>query len=297
MKSTTIALLGCFCGMASFCLALRLDPWSTSHAAARNRSGSVLQILLGDGRRLFANHFFLKADAYFHRGIYPGIFDTAARLEETHMVTEGSHDADEHDHDHEHPHEHASEPGPQDWIARINNRLAPMAHVHLEGTEAREMLPWLKLAAELNPEQTLVYTTTAFWLRTNLGRVDEAEDFLRQGLEHNPNHPQLLFELGQLYEQNRRDDARARRIWELALEHGRRRLQTTTDPMERRDGEYLLEQILGRLARVEERHGNLAGALRYLEGLRRFTPRPEIIDQQIGELRARLPQTNAVPRQ
>lgn len=279
--------------MASFCLAMRLDPWSTSHAAARDRSGSILQILLGDGRRLFANHFFLKADAYFHRGIYPGIFDTAARLEETHMVMEGSHDADDHEHDH---HEDVSEEGPRDWIARINKRLSPTEHVHLEGADAREMLPWLRLSAELDPQQTLVYTTTAYWLRSNLGRIDEAEAFLREGLRHNPNNPEILFELGQLYEQNRKDDAHAQRLWELALEQGRRRLQTTTDPMERREGEYLLEQVLGRLARVEERRGSLASALRYLEALRLLTPRPEVIDQQIQELRARLPGTNTVPQ-
>ena len=40
-------------------------------------SRSALAVLLGDGRRLFANHFLAKADAYFHRGRYPSIFEVA----------------------------------------------------------------------------------------------------------------------------------------------------------------------------------------------------------------------------
>ncbi|MGA1238246.1 MAG: hypothetical protein ACO34E_15445, partial [Limisphaerales bacterium] len=50
-----------------------------------DREAGFLSMLLGDGRRLFANHFFAKADAYFHRGRYPTIFDQRQE-EELHMV-------------------------------------------------------------------------------------------------------------------------------------------------------------------------------------------------------------------
>ena len=32
---------------------------------------------MGDSRQLFANHFFTKADVYFHSGYYPSVFDQA----------------------------------------------------------------------------------------------------------------------------------------------------------------------------------------------------------------------------
>ena len=32
---------------------------------------------MGDSQQLFANHFFTKADVYFHSGYYPSVFDQA----------------------------------------------------------------------------------------------------------------------------------------------------------------------------------------------------------------------------
>jgi tetratricopeptide (TPR) repeat protein len=297
VKHRTVILSALLLWAISFTMALRLEPWSLTHAAARDRSGSLLQVLFGDGRRLFANHFFLKADAYFHRGIYPGIFETAQRQEEMHMVTAEQGEAR---HDHDHQGDHAAEgPGapakaaePRDWIARINQGLSPNDHEHLTKGDEREMLPWLQLAAELDPQQILVYTTTAFWLRTRLGRVDEAEQFLREGLRHNPSSPEILFDLGVLYEQNRRDDVRAKRLFELALEHWREQAAQAAAP---KPDEFVREQILGHLAGVEERTGQLEAALYYLEALRRIAPTPEVIDTRIRELRAKLSSTNAPP--
>ncbi len=66
----------------------------------------------------------------------------------------------------------------------------------------REILPWLKLSAELDPENIKTYVVTAFWLRTKLNQVSEAEQVLREGLRHNPDNAQLLFELGRIYFEN-----------------------------------------------------------------------------------------------
>ena len=52
----------------------RVSTWSK-----RGNSDSIMQVLLGDGRRLFANQFFVQADVSFHSGYYPSIFDQAAR--------------------------------------------------------------------------------------------------------------------------------------------------------------------------------------------------------------------------
>src|SRR3972149_1049697 len=72
--------------------------------AAGKRTGGVLTRLFGEGRRMFSNHFFIKADAYFHRGNYPSIFEERQQEEEDHM-TQGT--RSEH-HEGETPEEHAA---------------------------------------------------------------------------------------------------------------------------------------------------------------------------------------------
>src|SRR6266702_1276501 len=84
----TLLLLGAAC----FTLATMLQP----QAMTWSQSGqdSVLKVLLGDGRRLSANHLFTKDDIYLHSGYYPSIFDKAAQRPDNH-VTE--HEDEEHE--------------------------------------------------------------------------------------------------------------------------------------------------------------------------------------------------------
>src|SRR5882757_1299840 len=65
-----------------FSLVAWLQPRQVARTSAREQSGSVLALLLGDGRKMFANHFFVKADVYFHSGYYPSVFDQARQDEE-----------------------------------------------------------------------------------------------------------------------------------------------------------------------------------------------------------------------
>src|SRR6266851_4609101 len=77
----------------AFSLATLLQPRVTQWSNAG--SDSVLNVLFGDGRRLFANHFFTKADVYFHSGYYPSIFDHAQQAPDPHHLT-GEEPANEH---------------------------------------------------------------------------------------------------------------------------------------------------------------------------------------------------------
>ncbi len=79
------------------------------------------------------------------------------------------------------------------------------------------MLPWLRLAADMDPQKIETYTVGAYFLREHLNRPREAEAFLREGLRHNPNSYEILFELGRLYDENYHDTDRARDVWLLAL--------------------------------------------------------------------------------
>jgi tetratricopeptide (TPR) repeat protein len=268
-----LLLVGCFS------LATWLDP---RHAASQKRddgSGGVLALILGDGRKMFANEVFARADAYFHRGNYPSIFDTDRRHTENHMAGEAGAEA-------QGPasHEDEAPAAPQDWIARFGSHFRPTQHAHLESGAEREMLPWLRLCAELDPHRTQTYTVTAYWMRTRLNKVNEAESFLRQGLEANPHDPELLYELGRLIYENRKEPGPAHNIWLDAL--GRWHMLEAPKP---EPNKLLLQQILGGLAAIEVQSGHPRDALPYLQQLKEVSPSPEEIQKRIEELQAAPP--------
>ena len=266
-----------------FSLSAGLEPWFARWAADRPQASGVLEVWLGDSRQIFANQFFVKADKYFHGGYYPSIFDQAELPKTLHMAETTK--------DHE---DHADMPdflGPaHDWISRFGRHFYPTEHAHLKGAEEQEILPWLRLSSMLDPHKVQTYTIAAFWLRTELGKVDEALDFLREGRRANPDSSEILFELGQIYYAAKHEPAQARNIWELAL-----RKWQQTEAAKPEPNQLLLEQILGNLAVLEEREGNLAKALPYLERLKMHSPYPEAIQKQIDELKLKLPGSTAVP--
>jgi len=295
----------------TFSLATSLQPEARSWRT-RTDEGGLMGMLFGDGRRLFANHFTAKADQYFHSGFYPSIFDQrpeAANASPTPHV-----------HDENCQHETAGttghvddEPGAehdkhsveacdektggwdvgQDLIARFGRNFRVTEHTHLEGGQQRELLPWLKISAELDPHQISTYLVASYWLR----RTDkslEAEKFIRQGLEANPQNCELLFELGQIYSVDRQKPDRAQHLFEMALTSW----EAHEQPKEKPDL-ILLANIASHLSRIEEAKGQYQAAIGHLERARQASPHPEAIAKQIEELKVKLQsatQTNSPSR-
>jgi tetratricopeptide (TPR) repeat protein len=293
MPNPTVILLSLIA--LAFTLATWLQPWHSNWEGSRRQDQGLLAVIMGDGRRIFGEYFFRKADIYFHSGVYPSMFDQAAALEENHMAdatsasTEAHEtaDADDHDHDHDHDHELPELPprldAPMDWLDRFSRNFYPTRHIHLEeGAGAREILPWIRMSAELDPQRITTYTTAAYWLRRVLNNIDEAERFLREGLRANPGSPEILFELGRLYDDDRKDAVRARNIYGLAL----REWQKQADPQE--EDVLLLRQIVVHLAALEEREGNLAEAIQAWQLLLTRLNDPTLVGNRIAELQSRL---------
>src|SRR5690349_6654629 len=99
-------------------LSTTLEPWFQNWQGNRAESGNLLQVALGDSRRMFSQHFFMKADAYFHSGLYATIFDQntgpnghPAHCEEGEKV--------------------AFLGEPRDWIDRFSRHFYPTIHKHL----------------------------------------------------------------------------------------------------------------------------------------------------------------------
>jgi tetratricopeptide (TPR) repeat protein len=286
-------LLGVLLLVACAALAAALDRWFMSWAGNRAKDFSPLKLAIGDGQKIFAGHFYRKADVYFHSGMYPSIFDNNESFKTAHIgedagATSSNNTGDE-----------DNFLGDQrDIIDRFSRNFFPSRHTHLDeggvageqGDRAavREILPWLKIAQELDPENPLTYTVSAYWLRQRLGKVREAELMLREGLKVLPDHPALLFELGRVCFDNRKEIARARNVWRHAAKIWQQQEAAKPD----RDM-FILEQILTHLAKLEEEAGDLPRALGYWEQAGVLMPERQGIPERIAELRQ---QIAAAPR-
>ncbi len=265
-----------------FSLAAILVPRREEKLDQGVRTDNVLAGMLGDGRQIAADYFYVQADVYFHSGYYPSVFDQA-RQEEVK------------DSDVSHPEETnaPTEEGflgpPQDWIDRFSRHFRPTRHTHLSGEATAEMLPWLQLSADLDPHRIQTYIVTSFYLRNYLGKVEEAKRFLRSGLMENPNSPELRFELGQLYFQNCQDMPHAKNLWLGALKSWHEVEEPKPLKTESGEGErniHLLGKILDSLADEELQSGRTNEAIAYFQQAKANTPFPGAIQKRIDQLRA-----------
>jgi tetratricopeptide (TPR) repeat protein len=263
-----IALLVLCFGLSAY-----LDNWFQAWAGNRTQSSNLLSVLLGDSRRMFANHFFVKADAYFHSGYYPSVFDNREAFQTPHMAEDANALAG---------HNKGDEAGflgkPRDWIDAFSRQFFPSTHTHLDeggaqgnagkthdlgaSSEVREILPWLRLSAELDPNRVETYTVIAYWLRRRMGRVAEAEQFLREGL---------------------RALNRARNLWEAALNQWQKQESAKPKP-----DTFMFLQIVPQLTLLEVAQGDYRTALANMEMWKAKSPNPEAIQEQIEELRTKL---------
>jgi len=277
-----------------FGLAAYLDTWFQNWAGNRAQSSSMLGVLLGDGRRMFANHFYVKADAYFHSGYYPTVFDNREAFQTPHMAEDsgtvgGRNQGDE-----------AGFLGkPLDWIDAFSRQFFPSKHTHLdqggaqghsggkgdlgESSAVREILPWLRLSADLDPSCVETYTVTAYWLRERMGKIDEAEKFLREGLRENPNSYEIMYELGRVYAENRNDLGRARNLWEAAIAQWQRQEAAKAEP-----DKFLFGQIASHLAMLEFKQGRYPQALAAMGLWKQHSPNPAAVQQFIEEARRKI---------
>ncbi len=250
---------------------------SQDHGAS---SAGMLVALMGDSRRLFAHEFFAKADAYFHRGFYPSIFDRknpgaeSDLKEESHQKTGDAKD---------HEQESTFLGPPKDWIDRLGRHFYPTTHVHLTAGNEREMLPWLKLSAELEPHEIDPYLTASYWLRTSLDKPNEAEQFLRQGLAANPDSPEILLELGRINFYNRTNAQAGRNVFELALQKWRK-----LDSAGKKPDPIICEEILGEIVRTDRALKDPKQELADLEELIKIARGKGSLQTQIDELKAKL---------
>jgi len=274
-----LALLLAVC----FTLATGIEPRAATWSN-RSKSNNVFSLLFGDGRRLFANQFFTMADVYFHSGYYPSVFD---------LREEGQKEIVAESHGHtDSPEDELKEDflgKPKDWIDRFGRHFRIIEHTHLEHSNEREILPWLRLAADMDPQKIETYTVGSYFMRLHLHRPREAEAFLREGLRNNPGSYEILFELGRLYHENYHDAGRARSVWQLTL---RRWLQQ--DPQAQKENKLDFEEITVHLAQLECEAANWPQAINWFQAAQNVSPDRNALQQRIDEIKKTMAaQTNA----
>lgn len=279
---------------SAFSLSVVLGTWYENWKGNRSDKSNALTVLMGDSRRIFADHFIAKADVYFHSGYYPSIFDAPKERERSHMEENlagtGPEEGEEH-HEHDENCNHGEEneehgeadlqKKPRDVIEAFGRIVTVTTHTHLTEGAQREMLPWLKVAAELDPQKVQTYTVASYWLRNKLNKPKEAEQFLREGLRANPESYEILFELGRIQREHYSKPDYARNLWELALAKWKKQEAAGLKP-----NEFNYEQILGFLGALEEEQGNVTKAIDYFEMLKEISPAKEAVAKRIADLKA-----------
>jgi tetratricopeptide (TPR) repeat protein len=285
MKSSPISLLVVLLALA---LALASGLVQTAgNWSQRAKSDNLFGMMLGDGRKLFANHFFTMADVYFHSGYYPSVFDR--RMDEEKEIISASHGKKEDEED-EKKEDFLGKP--RDWVDAFGRNFRITQHTHLEHHNEREILPWLRLAADLDPNKVETYTVGAFFLREHLNEPDQAEAFLREGLRNNPDSAEILFELGRLYHESKHDTERARNVWQLGVK--KFFLRT---PDQQKEDKLIFEGIVANLGYLEDEAGNYADAINWFHAAQKVSPAPDALQIQIDRIRKKLDaQTPSTPQ-
>ena len=276
MKISPLAILAISLALA-FTLATRLLPQAAGWSQ-HGKSDNVFGMMFGDGRKLFANHFFTMADVYFHSGYYPSIFDK--KSEEQKEIISASHGKKETEEEEKNENFLGR---PKDWLDAFGRNFRITQHTHLEQGNEREMLPWLRLAADLDPNKIETFTVGAFFLREHLHRSDQAEAFLREGLRANPDSCEIIFELGRLYYESRHDLDRARNVWLLGVN---RFLGLKKD--EQKEGRLVFEEIVVNLAHLEREAGRYDEAINWFHVAQTVSPNPGALQQQVDDLQKKI---------
>lgn len=163
----------------AFALACRLAPWAYSNTPGGD---SVAERFLGASRAAFGQGFVEQADNFFHLGV-PHLQGTAF----TGSVY-------------------------QVWAEQIG----PSSHRHAEGVGVREIMPWLRLATEMDPRNVDAYLTTAYLLRTGVRRPDLAAEVLAEAQRNNPADYRVLSERARMLF-SQQDDGRAAALLDAGI--------------------------------------------------------------------------------
>ena len=228
--------------------------------------GSILFRFLGETRSIISSLSILQADLYFHGGV--GHF--FEEHEHGFGVAETPKGAEVYKEPEIEPRPYIS---PYNVQPYLSEEISVTEHVHLEGDQLKEIVPWLYYAAKTDPHNVLAYTLTGYYLTFKLDKTDEAIEFLREGIKNNPDSWQVYAEMGVIYFQKLEDYAKAVRYLETAKK------LLDKSPHDKFQERY----VLTFLAESYEDLGQKDKALPLYKRLHELFPDAEAFQKKVGE--------------
>lgn len=158
-----------------------------------------LSRLLGSAKEVFGDTLFVKADVYLHGGVMHERHhdDSAEAMEKEGIFREASGHL---------------QTEPEDWVAKINNKIQAHELMHLSKEKRKEMLPFFALSTALDPYNVEAVLTSAYWLDHEFGKTEDALELLKKGALDNPSSWEIESALGRFYFQQK-DPSLAERHW------------------------------------------------------------------------------------
>ncbi|MDP8299579.1 MAG: hypothetical protein P9L88_06735 [Candidatus Tantalella remota] len=177
--------------------------YSTCAVANAEYDAPVLVRFLGEGASIVSAMSVLQADRYFHGG--------AGHIEDECRGILGPVGAETKEEDPGHMHyvKDAAETSRFNILFRMSDALRVTEHIHLQGDDIKEIVPWLYYAVELDPHNIQAYTLIGYYVCDRLGKVDQGIAFLRKGLKKNPDSWEINADLGQIYFKHVKDYEKA----------------------------------------------------------------------------------------
>jgi len=227
--------------------------------------GSFISQVLGEGKGIVSGMSLLQADRYYHGGVYQ-VCD--------HFTGEGE----------DHPGEGESEdlfPGhdlkakPYNLLFRLAGETKITKHVHLEGDQLKEMIPWLYYSVKADPHNVGAVTLAAYYLSQRFGRVDEAVALLEQGRRDNPDSWEIYAELGNIYFSKMGDVDKAI----LFLSRAKQLLGKT------QHDRFQARYVLTLLGASYEKAGDLPAAVEQYEVIHELFPDNTAISEKLSHLK------------
>lgn len=166
-------------GIASVIIAWLLAPILK---ATTPQSADILMQALGGTADVASSSAFREADVYFHGGVMNEQFEEEDKTHKKMDHTPG----------------YVNELPLGEYYYYLQTQIAPQEHKHLNGNEAKEMLPWFILAVRLNPSNIDAWRVGSYWFfRT--AEYSKAFKFISEGINKNPSDYRLYYDRGVLY--------------------------------------------------------------------------------------------------
>jgi tetratricopeptide (TPR) repeat protein len=155
----------------------------------------VLSRVFGELRTYLSSASYINADIYFHGGLYD-FHEDCSLFTPAHISSHCEKEDDNHD---SHVHGHHPQKETLNPLLKISEKISIAQHRHLSGNEEKELLPWMLYAVKLSPKNEKAYVIGGYWLGMRLNKIDEAINFLHDGIKNNPESWDIYLMLGEIY--------------------------------------------------------------------------------------------------